>query len=253
VAEPPPPKEPDLFLDPPLAIIFDLDGTLVLSHHDFGRMRKEAIRIAESYGVLPGKLSVSEPVPRILDEARGELERAGIPEGQRIRFDVEVNRRIDAIELEALPNARARPAAIELLRALTERGFRLGLLTRSSEEFTRRSLRQTGLLDFFPYLRTRSHPGPPKPSPEALRSLLEDMGVPPDRAVSVGDHLLDAECATRARVRFLGVLPEPPEPVEENAADRLRSAGALGVARDLTELGRFLGVRLAPVPAPHPP
>lgn len=226
--------------------MFDLDGTLVLSNHDFQRMRREAIRTAEAHGVPPGTLTTNDTVPRILERAREELESRGVPEGERIRFDIEFNRRMDAIEMEALPNARARDGAAELLRALEGAGFRLGLLTRSSEEFTRRALRQTGLLDFFEFLRTRSHPGPVKPSPEALRRLLDDMGVPPDRAVFVGDHPLDAECALRARVRFLAVLPEPPDSFGENADERFRAGGALGVASSLSDLGRFLGVRPAP-------
>jgi len=231
------------FLEPILGVAFDLDGTLVLSHHDFGRIRGEVVRIAERHGVTPGQLSVREPVHRIVETAREALRSAGVPDGELWRFEAEYHKAIDAIEMEALPRTVARPGAEPLLEGLRGRGFRLGVLTRSSEKFARAALVRTGLGTYFAYLRSRSSPGPAKPSPEALLLLLHEMGVPVERALFVGDHLLDAECATAARVRFYGVLPDPSEKADGVlAAERFRAAGASAVARDLPELARYLTV-----------
>jgi phosphoglycolate phosphatase len=238
VGHPPP------FLEPLLGIVFDLDGTLVLSDHDFRRMRHEAIRLAEAAGVVPGHLHPELTIVEIVSAALTELEAAGLPEGSRFRFEAEVNRTIDAIELEALPKTSPREGAAALLGALTARGFRLGILTRSSAEFCRAALQRTGLMTYFPYLRTRSAPGPAKPDPEALRLLLREMGVPIDRALFVGDHRFDAECSTRASVRFYALLPS--DGGEPGLAERFRANGAAAVARDLPELGRFLDVAAVP-------
>ncbi|MGA8302151.1 MAG: HAD family hydrolase [Thermoplasmata archaeon] len=239
------------FLEPLLGVVFDLDGTLVLSHHDFGRMRAELIRIAEKYGVIPGHLSVEEPIHRIVETARQELANSGGPEGNLFRFEAEYPKRIDAIEAEALPRTVVRPGAEPLLRMLSDRGFRLGVLTRSSEYFARNALARTGLGTFFPYLRTRSAPGPQKPSPEALHLLLREMEIPIERALYVGDHLIDAECATRAHVRFYAVLPDPSEPTSgPMSADRLLAAGASAVATDLGELAHHLDVASPARPTP---
>ncbi|MGA9840101.1 MAG: HAD family hydrolase [Thermoplasmata archaeon] len=247
---PPRDAEPH-FLEPLLGVVFDLDGTLVLSHHDFGRMRAEVIRVAEKYGVVPGHLSVEEPIHRIVEATRQELTSSGAPEGDLFRFEAEYAKRIDAIEAEALPRTTARAGAEPLLRALGERGFRLGVLTRSSEFFARGALVRTGLASFFPYLRSRSAPGPQKPSPEALRLLLREMEIPDDRALFVGDHAIDAECATRAHVRFYGVLADPseqlPEPMD---TDRFLAAGASAVAKDLNELAHHLDVAGPARPTP---
>jgi HAD superfamily hydrolase (TIGR01549 family) len=229
------------FLEPLLGIAFDLDGTLVLSHHDFGRIRAAVVRVAERHGVLPGHLSVREPVHRIVEQAREELRTRGVPDGELWRFESEYHKTIDEIEMEALPRTIARPGAPELLRGLGSRGYRLGVLTRSSETFARAALGRAGLGPYFGYLRTRSTPGPAKPSPEALLMLLHEMGVPIERALFVGDNLIDAECAIAARVRFYGVLPDPSEDADlAAAADRFRSAGASAVARDLHELAGYL-------------
>jgi HAD superfamily hydrolase (TIGR01509 family) len=229
------------FLEPLLGVAFDLDGTLVLSHHDFGRIRATVVQIAERHGVVPGHLSVRDPVHRLVEQAREELRTRGVPDGELWRFEAEYHRAIDAIEMEALPRTVARPGAADLLRGLRGRGYRLGVLTRSSETFARAALGQTGLGSHFAYLRSRSTPGPAKPSPEALLALLAEMGVPIERALFVGDNLIDVECATAARVRFYGVLPDPSEHADlAEAADRFRASGASAVARDLPELAGYL-------------
>jgi len=235
------------FLEPLLGIVFDLDGTLVISHHDFGRMRAEVIHLAERSGIPPGHLSVQDPIHRIVESAREELRNSGAPDGVFYRFEAEYQRRIDAIELEALPRTVAREGAPALLKTLSARGFRLGVLTRSSEQFARQALVRSGLDSYFGYLRSRSSPGPAKPSPEALLLLLKEMEVPLDRALFVGDHLIDAECATRARVRFYAVLPDASEPTSSTMTeDRFLAAGASAIAKDLPELTRHLDVATAP-------
>jgi len=245
----PPPGSQPKFLEPLLGIVFDLDGTLVLSHHDFGRMRSEVIRIAEHYGVPPGHLSVQEPIHRTVEAAREELRTAGVPDGIIYRFEADYQRKIDSIELEALPRTIPRPGAQELLKSLSGRGFRIGLLTRSSEQFARQALLKTELAPYFEYLRSRSAGGPAKPSPEALLLLLKEMEVPIDRALFVGDHLLDAECARRARVRFYAIMPDPSEAANANSTvseDRFLAAGADAIAKDLPELARQLTVATPP-------
>jgi len=237
------------FLEPILGIAFDLDGTLVLSHHDFGRIRGEVVRVAERHGVAPGQLSVREPVHRIVEAAREAMRNANLPDGELWRFEAEYQKAIDRIELEALPRTVPRPGAERLLKGLRAREFRLGILTRSSEAFARAALVRTGLGPYFDYLRSRSTPGPAKPSPESLLALLHEMEVPTERALYVGDHLLDAECATAARVRFYAMLPDPSEQEDLGAAaERFRASGASAIAKDLDELARYLSV--APMARP---
>ncbi|MGP8158966.1 MAG: HAD family hydrolase [Thermoplasmata archaeon] len=245
----PPPGSQPKFLEPLLGVVFDLDGTLVLSHHDFGRMRSDVIRIAEHYGIMPGHLSVQDPIHRIVEAAREELRNTGAADSILYRFEADYQRAIDAIELEALPRTVPRPGAPELLKILSLRGFRIGLLTRSSETFARQALVRTQLAPFFSYLRSRSAAGPTKPSPEALLMLLKEMGVPIDRALFVGDHLLDAECARAAGVRFYAVMPDPSEAAASHSTmteDRFLAAGASAIAKDLPELAHHLTIATPP-------
>ena len=230
--------------DPVLGVVFDLDGTLVLSDHPFERMRREVIRIAESAGVPPGRLSLTQTIPTLMELAGSELAQRGSSEGVRFRFEADVNRRIDAIEMESLPQTVQRPGALELVRDLIARGFRLGVLTRSSARFAEAALRRTGLREYLPTVRSRSDSGPVKPDPEALLLLLQAMEVPRDRAIYVGDHRLDADCASRARVRFYALLPEHAADLRTEG-ERFRAAGATAIAANLDELRRQLGLDAA--------
>lgn len=257
-------REPEpRFLEPLLGIVFDLDGTLVISRHDFYQMRREVIRLSERYGVNPQHLSTEMPMHRILELSREEIRTSGAADTLLLRYEAEFHKRVDEIEMQALDRTIQRPGAQELMKGLAGRDFRIGLLTRSSEAFARAALVRTGLADYFPFLRSRSSPGPAKPSPEALWHLLKEMKVPPGRALYVGDHLIDAECATSARVRFYAVLPDPSETTAGTmTVDRFLAAGAEAVAKDLFELGRHLQVAVPPTdphrtsvrsPPPHLP
>lgn len=239
------PGAPPPYVEPVLGVVFDLDGTLVLSHHDFARMRRESVAIAERYGVAQDRLDATEPIHQIMESARAELERTGAPEGQRFRFEVEVQRTIDAIEFEALPRTVVRPGVPALLEELARREYRLGVLTRSSERFCLAALDRSGITRYFPYLRTRGAPGPAKPSPEALLALLREMEVPRERALYIGDHRIDAECATRARVRFYALLPAEPG-AEGGTVEQFRTLGASAVAHDPQQLADFLGLGRPP-------
>ncbi|MCI4322482.1 MAG: HAD family hydrolase [Thermoplasmata archaeon] len=227
--------------DPLLGVIFDLDGTLVLSPHPYGEMRREVAKIAMSYGVPPSDLDLHRTIAGLLKDAGGSMDRLGRPATDRYRFEAAVNQRLDEMELATLPQTRARAGALELLQALKERGFRIGLLTRSSAVYARQALQNAHLLPYIEAMGTRTDVGPVKPDPESMRRVLRALGVQPHRAAYVGDHPMDAQCASAAGVRFYGVLTETPS-VLGTEVERFRAAGANAIARDLAEVARHLGV-----------
>jgi N-acetyl-D-muramate 6-phosphate phosphatase len=227
-------------LPPLLGVVFDLDGTLILSHHDFRRMQESIVLTAEEAGVAVGRVSVRDSMgtSETMHTARQELVATHPTASALVRFDTDVQRRIDSIEMEAVPRTTARSGALALLRTLRRRELRLGLFTRSSDPFCRATLPLLGLDEFFPHVRTRSAPGPAKPAPEALFLLLREMCVPPARTLFIGDHLEDARCATQAGVLFYGVLPDPQQP-NPTTAEQFLSAGAAEVVDTLDEIQRW--------------
>lgn len=226
----------------PSAVVFDLDGTLVNSPLDFPLMRREILRTAEEFGVSSRDAETlvdGGTTAQIMAWVHQEFSRANVSHAQQDRFEYRTKRKLDRLEMSALENVRARKGAVPLLRSLRRANVRMGILTRSSNAYCRRAMDRTSIRSFFEVVRTRSSPGPVKPDPAALLSVLSSLDVAPDRAVFVGDNPDDARCARGANVRFIGLLPE-----DEGSGGRwvtlFSEIGAVGVARDLEEVSVIL-------------
>jgi len=109
----------------------------------------------------------------------------------------------------AASRAHYRPlsGALELLRALHERGLRLAVLTNYPRPV------QTAKLDacgFGPYLHAAvtTSDAPPKPDPASYHAACKALGVQPDQAVMVGDNWHnDVAGAVRAGLRAVWYNP----------------------------------------------
>lgn len=159
------------------AWIFDLDGTLTESVHDFDAIRAEL--------GLPADRSILESIEEIAaaDPARGLTLRAALNE----------------IEQRYLRLARPRSAARELLHGLKLRGAKIGVLTRNTGAVARETLAMVGLDDSFD---SRDVVGrdeaTAKPSPAGIELLLGNWQLSADDAVMVGDYLYDIQAGAAA-------------------------------------------------------
>ncbi len=82
------------------------------------------------------------------------------------------------------------PGAAETLAALRRRGLRLGLISdtgASPGRVTRQVLAARGLLSAFDWLTFSNEIGVGKAQPFPFRQTLRALGVPPERAIHVGD------------------------------------------------------------------
>src|SRR5690606_31988301 len=108
-------------------------------------------------------------------------------------------------ERELAQASVAAPGAVELVRALHERGCRLGILTRNAHALALLTLETIGLGDCFsPVDVVGRDEAPPKPHPGGLLHLAGLWGVAPQALVMVGDYRFDLDCARAAGAR--GVL-----------------------------------------------
>ena len=186
-------------------VIFDMDGTLVVSPLDFAWVRRE-IGAPEGTGIL-------EAI-----EAMAPAERAA------------ARQRLLACELVAARQARLMPHAAETLQAITAAGLKTALLTRNAREVMEMILRRFDLR--FDLSMSRED-GPIKPEPDGVLRTCRELGVPPRRAVCVGDYHYDITAARAAgTVSVLLVGPEPPAWADE--ADH--------VIRGLDDLPDVLGI-----------
>jgi phosphoglycolate phosphatase len=202
------------------AVLFDLDGTLVESGIDFGRMRREMLELAAEVGCEIAGLHRAD-ILVIRDAACARASDAA----EMLRL---AEARLVAIERVALESATLVVGAGALLASLVERGVRVGIVTRNCREIAEDSMRRFGL----PYdvLVAREDTPRVKPHPDHLFQALTALEVEPPAAVMVGDGRMDIQAGHAAGLRTVGYLAanRPEEYFTDPVPDR--------VIRSLAEL-----------------
>ena len=156
--------------------IFDMDGTLTVSAHDFDHMRRELgleadVPILEALHAMPA--SEAAPLWELLNE----------------------------LEFHYAAKAYLMPGADELLQCLQDSNCQLGILTRNIMPVVRQTLRACGIDHFFDAEHIFDRDScMPKPSPDGINQLLGMWQADATNAVMVGDYLYDLEAGRGAGV-----------------------------------------------------
>ncbi|MEO0771377.1 MAG: HAD family hydrolase, partial [Cyanobacteria bacterium J06649_4] len=164
--------------------IFDMDGTLTESLHDFPA-------ISRALGLPP-----NEPILEALDR---------LPPDELAKRQ----KQLTDIEIEIAHKATPQPGARALLSDLQSQGKRIGILTRNTKDIAHITLEACGLTDFF-------HPEDilgrsccaPKPKPDGILNLLSRWSLNPADAVMTGDHKFDLLTAKNAQVAAVYLDPQ---------------------------------------------
>ncbi|MBX8556144.1 HAD family hydrolase [Pseudomonas cichorii] len=169
--------------------VFDMDGTLTIAVHDFPAI-KRALGIP------------------LEDDILGHL--AALP------ADVSAAKHAWLLEHERELALASRPAegAVELVRELAGRGYRLGILTRNARELAHITLEAIGIADCFAAEDVLGRDeATPKPDPAGLLKLAGAWDVSPGQMVMIGDYRHDLDCGRAAGAKTVLVnLPENPWP-----------------------------------------
>lgn len=159
--------------------IFDMDGTLTRSVHDFDRIRREL------------DIPVQEPILEYI--ARLE------PAVAHARHE-----RLLELEWEYAHQAKTQPGADTVLALLRERGCALGVLTRNQTAIAHHTLERAGLAAFFePRDVIGAERAAPKPAPEGVLRLMTGWGASADHTVIMGDYLYDLLAGRNAGVHTI--------------------------------------------------
>jgi HAD superfamily hydrolase (TIGR01509 family) len=153
--------------------VFDLDGTLTVSTHDFAGIRQEL--------GLPAEMGLIEAMDR-LPPAEADRCRARLAEW----------------ELHHANQASAEPDATVLVAALVALNAKIGVLTRNRKDIAVHTLRRSGLAGIPSEFCLGRDCAVPKPSGDGIRQLAARWGVAPSGIVMVGDFRYDLEAARDA-------------------------------------------------------
>ncbi|HEY2542663.1 MAG TPA: HAD family hydrolase [Gaiellaceae bacterium] len=212
-----------------LALIFDLDGTLIdtVYAHVFAWQRAlaeenlpiDGWRIHRRIGMSGGLFAraVAREVGRELTAEETE----------------EIQRRHGEIFRGLLPERRPLPGAVELLAELRRRGIVHGIATSGRRPEIDASLEALGVGDETVVV-DRGNVARAKPAPDLFLAAQEALGVQAIDCYVVGDAVWDLLAARRARMLSIGLLSGG------YGADELLGAGAFRVYEDAAELHRSL-------------
>jgi phosphoglycolate phosphatase len=171
------------------AIVFDLDGTLVDSYAPIA----ESLNRARAAFSLPAL--AAEEVRRRVGHGLESLI-ADLVGPDRVDEGVRVFREHYAASYAA--GTFALPGVEAALERLEDRGYRMAVASNKPARFGRAILETLGLDGHLEAILGPDSVGHAKPHPAMLRSCLDRLGASADRAVYVGDMVLDVETAARA-------------------------------------------------------
>lgn len=178
-----------------LAVVFDLDGTLIDSVPDIAAAANSTFA---RYGAAPFDVAtirsfVGKGAPNLINMAR---EHAGLPADLQ---DEILDRFLVAYET-AYDLTCFYPGVAQMLDTLSAAGCTLGVCTNKPAGPTHAVLAHFGLTGMFAAVIAGDSLPQRKPDPTPLLTIARDLGCA--RTVFVGDSEVDAETAQNARMEF---------------------------------------------------
>ncbi len=207
------------------AFIFDVDGTLIDSNDFHAETWQKAL---EKYGfevpldkirVQIGK-GADNFLPEFLTEK--EIEEFG---------DKIADARGDIFKKEYMPRVKPFPKVRELFEKIKADGKKIALASSSKEDEVEEYKKIANIEDLVEKSTSTDDADNSKPDPDIFQSALKLLGNPDlENVLVVGDTPYDAEAATKAKLKIVGVLcggfPEK----------ELREKGCLAIYRNPADL-----------------
>jgi phosphoglycolate phosphatase len=187
-----------------IAVVFDLDGTLIDSAPDIHLALNRTLAEAGREGVTLDavKRMVGDGAERLVESgfaATGEAVAGAALRRAYARFLTHYEGP-DAARL-----TRPYPGVVETLERLLRDGFRLGICTNKPAGPTADVLRQLDLAKYFGAVVTPEHVPAHKPNPAHLLAVLSRLGAARKESVMVGDNANDVATARGAGVAVIAV------------------------------------------------
>jgi len=163
------------------AVIYDLDGTLVRLAVDWATVTSDVATVLRERNVDPENRDLWEMLTLSSETGHRDAVEAAITDHERT----------GAHESERLTLADGLPHSVPV-----------GVCSLNAEEACRAALDVHGLDSHVGPVVGRDTVESPKPDPEGLLAIAEEIGVDPGAAVFVGDSESDATAARRAGMAF---------------------------------------------------
>jgi HAD superfamily hydrolase (TIGR01549 family) len=178
------------------AVIFDLDGTLLVHKLKLHEAKKEFLnRLRERiHGSIES--SIDFPIAYILNE---------LSEEDRITAFKILNEVFEPFEMMAAEVAELREDVKETLEFLKSRDVKLAIATNNSRKSVELCLKNTMIDTYFDVIVTRDDVFDLKPNGKMILKTIEKLGVKVDEAIHVGDTIYDVIAAHKVGVKSIAI------------------------------------------------
>lgn len=211
--------------------VFDCDGTLIDSQSNICLAMETAF--AQSGIVAPSRTNIRRIVGLSLVEAVAALLPDADPD-LHAHVAADYKRAFQKLRANGLVEEPLFDGIAELLDALVQQEWLLGVATGKSDRGLAHALAFHGLSDHFVTLQTADR-HPSKPHPSMVEAAMTDAGTDPTTTVVIGDTSFDIAMGLNAGTRAVGVAWG-----YHDTADLVR-AGAHAIARRPSDLTELLG------------
>ena len=172
--------------------VFDLDGTLSDTLESIALYGNEALRECGYPAEIPTdrfRYLVGEGVDVLIARM---LREAGVPEEQSPEDTARLREAfLRRYTQEPLRMARAYDGVAEMLRVLRDRGIRLAILSNKPHDLVRPVVSHLFADIPFACCYGQREGVPRKPDPQGLLQILEELGIPKEDCLYVGDNYYD--------------------------------------------------------------
>ncbi len=189
-------------------VIFDLDGTLLDTEKLYKRFWIEAARrmgypMEERHALMIRSLAAAYAEPLLRREVCAEFDYHAV---RALRREI-MEAYIDENGVEP------KPGLLETLKAIRERGLRIGLATATPEHRARKYLRMVGAEAYFDAVTCADMVARGKPEPDIYLLACARTGVAPGEALAVEDAPTGIRAAHAARCLPV-MVPDQDQPDE---------------------------------------
>lgn len=211
------------------AVIFDLDGTLTHFNLDFKTLRADVRSYLIRAGVPVSVLDVNENIFEMLTKAEIFFKNSN-------KSDVFDETRGQALaiaekyEMDAAKSTSLLPGAFEALNELKRMKLILALCTTSSERAANYILEHFKIREFFSVVVPRNRVRYVKPHTEEFELALEELKMPSQSILIVGDGVVDMQSAKELKAVAVGL------PTGMASVEQLKHHGANYIITSLLDL-----------------
>ena len=189
-----------------IALIFDLDNTLIGSRIDFPAIRRSLIALLRAAGAVdePDDVLARHPLASLVAIGTAHDGAHGTTLTRRM-WEI-----IEAHEVDGLRDALPLDGARDVLGVLRARGFRIAILTNNSRAGALDALRAAQLIDRAEVIVARDDVRALKPAGDGVTEAARRLGRV-ERLYVIGDSWIDGAAAAASGARFIAYR----RPIEE--------------------------------------